>query len=259
MAGPLSMRLRNAPAVPQRSPWLVPMNAPGRARAAVVCLAFGGGSSGAFRAWTPLFPADVQFHAIDLPGHGARFTEPLLTRTEQVTEGLLGLPELAVPTIFFGHSLGALLAYEWAAALHERGRKLPTHLVLSGRSAPQDVRPHLPIHALPDAAFLAEVRRYQGMPQEVLEHRELVELLLPILRADFTITETHAHRPRPPLPVPLRILGGEDDPMVAPERLRSWAELSALPSHVETFSGGHFYLDEHRAAVVARILSLLPA
>lgn len=240
------------------SPWLTPLNTVRTARAAVVFLPFGGGSASFYRPWAMRFPADIQLYAVDLPGRAARFAEPLLMRAEQIVEALLRLPDLPVPCLFFGHSLGAMLAYEWASRLQEAGRPTPTHLVVSGRSAPHTVRSRATIHTLSDTAFLAEVRRYQGLPDEVLAHQELIDLFLPILRADFTVTETYRHQPRPALRMPLLILGGEHDPMVAPAELSRWLELTTAQSHVETFVGGHFYLDQHCHALVDRLVSLLP-
>jgi medium-chain acyl-[acyl-carrier-protein] hydrolase len=249
--------LRRAAGAP-RNPWLVALNAPVAPRAQLICLPFGGGSSSAFRAWAALFPAHVQLSAVDLPGRAARFAEPALTAIDQVIAGLGSLPDFSLPTVLFGHSLGALLAYEWLSHLYESGRQLPVHLVVSGRGPPQTPRTRAPIHHLPDAEFLTEVRRYQGMPDAVLQHQELVELMLPILRADFTITERYQHRPRGALPVSMLILGGEHDPMVDVTQLHAWRSLSAHASQVETFPGGHFYLDQHCAAIVGRLLSLLP-
>lgn len=258
MASPLSMLKPAAPTVLPRSPWLTPLNACRSPRAFVVCLPFGGGSASSYRPWSASFPADVQLCAIDLPGRAARFSEPLLTRAEQIIEALLRLPDLPGPFLLFGHSLGAILAYEWTSALQQAGRPLPVHLVVSGRSAPHTERARTPIHGLDDAAFLAEVRRYQGLPDEVLAHQELIELYLPILRADFTVTETYQHIARPALKVPMHVLGGEHDPMVSPEQLARWTELTSAASQITTFEGGHFYLDAHREAVVQRLLALLP-
>ena len=258
MAGPLSMpRTGERPTVP-RSPWPTPLNTVASPRALVVCLPFGGGSASAYRPWAARFPANVQLCAVDLPGHAARFAEPLLTHAEQIVAELLGLPDLPVPFVLFGHSVGALLAYEWASRLQQAGRPAPTHLVVSGRAAPQTMRSPAPIHGLDNADFLSEVHRYQGLPDEVLAHQELIDLFLPILRADFTITETYSHAPRPALRTPLLILGGEQDPMVAPAELSHWRALTTAPSRIETFPGGHFYLDRHRDALVDRLVSLLP-
>lgn len=257
MSGPLSLSRTGAPCALPKSPWLTPLNSASAARAAVVCLPFGGGSSSFYRPWAARFPADVQLCAVDLPGRAARYAEPLLTHAEAVVEALLHLPDLSVPSVLFGHSLGAMLAYEWACALQQAGRRMPVHLVVSGRSAPHTVRARAPIHALSDADFLAEARRYQGLPDEVLAHQELVDLFLPILRADFAITERYRHRLRPPLRIPLSILGGEHDPMIEPSELVRWSELTTATSRVEIFAGGHFYLAEHRDALVDRLLSLL--
>jgi len=258
MAGPLSMtRPGECPAVP-RSPWLTALNTVASPRAIVVCLPFGGGSASAYRPWAARFPANVQLCAVDLPGRAARFAEPLLTHAERIVAGLLGLPDLPVPFVLFGHSLGALLAYEWASHLQQAGRPAPTHLVVSGRTAPQMMRTPAPIHGLDNGDFLAEVRRYQGLPDEVLAQQELIDLFLPILRADFTITETYRHAPRPALRIPLLILGGEHDPMVAPAELSHWLALTTAPSRIETFPGSHFYLNQHRDALVDRLVSLLP-
>jgi medium-chain acyl-[acyl-carrier-protein] hydrolase len=228
----------------------VPLNTVVRPTGVVVCLAFGGGSSAAYRPWAGRFPADVQLYGVDLPGRAARYHEPLLTRMEAITQALAAMPDFEVPPVFFGHSLGALLAYEWAHELAETGRRAPVRLVVSGRSAPQAAPARAPIHRLPDDAFLEEVKRYQGLPEDVLAHRELVELVLPVLRADFTLTETYRFRARARLAVPITVCLGNSDPMVDPECWLDWQRCTTASCERRLYEGGHFYLHDHRDALI---------
>jgi surfactin synthase thioesterase subunit len=241
------------PASPPSGAWLVPLNTVVRPTGVVVCLAFGGGSSAAYRPWAARFPADVQMYGIDLPGRAARYHEPLLTRMEAITQALAGVPDFEAPAVFFGHSLGALLAYEWAQGLAEARRRQPVRLVVSGRSAPQAPSERAPIHRLPDDAFLEEVKRYQGLPEDVLAHRELVELVLPVLRADFTLTETYRFRARAPLAIPITVCCGSSDPMVDPERWLDWQRCTTASCERRLYEGGHFYLHDHRDALIGML------
>ena len=106
--------------------------------------------------------------------------------------------------------------------------------------------------------FSPKGRFYVSVSRQRVALQRFIDLFLPILRADFTITETYRHAPRPALRTPLLILGGEHDPMVAPAELSHWRALTTAPSRIETFPGGHFYLDQHRDALVDRLVSLLP-
>jgi medium-chain acyl-[acyl-carrier-protein] hydrolase len=163
--------------------------------------------------------------------------EPLVAAVADVLEGALDRPYAV-----FGHSMGALIGYELTRELRRRGRPLPVALVASGRNAP-----HLPprdplMYSLPEDEFVARLRRFEGTPEAVLEHEELMRLLIPLLRADFAVNEAYAHREEAPLDLPLLAMGGTDDEEVSREGLEAWAAYTRGPFDLKIYPGGHFFL-----------------
>lgn len=240
--------------------WFRPLSQSAHARATLVCFPFGGGHSGAFRHWAARLPSDVRLLGVDLPGRGARFGETLLTNLDAILRPLLAAcvaldPEK--PFVFYGHSLGATIAFELARALARVGRPLPHHLVVGGRGAPDLPRRSAPIAGLPDDVFLAEVSKYQGLPDEVLAHQELLDLFLPLLRADFGVSERYVYRSGPPLAVPITALGGRSDPMVDVATLTGWSRQTSTTFASRIFDGGHFFPDEFIDEVVALLVDTL--
>jgi medium-chain acyl-[acyl-carrier-protein] hydrolase len=156
---------------------------------------------------------------------------------------LVGSSTAARPFAFFGHSLGARVGFELARSLRRQGKRLPAHLFVSASPAPQCSAPHeRQVHMLPKAAFLAELERRNGIPQEVLAEPELLDLLLPMLRADFTLYETAVYSSEPPLDCPITTFGGEEDHLVSREALAAWREQTVGPFQTAFFAGDHFFL-----------------
>ena len=219
----------------------------------LLCLPYAGGSVVAYHGWAELLPAAVEVWALRLPGREARVREPLRTDLAGLVRDAAGplAERLDSPYALFGHSLGALVAFELARELRRRGRPA-AQLAVSGRPAPQRPQRYPPIHRLPDAEFLAALdQRFQAIPPLLREDRAVRELYLPILRADTTMLETYAYRPEPPLGCPLAIYGGRADPEVSPADLAEWQVQTQAGSAVATFPGGHFYLQEQRAELLA--------
>jgi medium-chain acyl-[acyl-carrier-protein] hydrolase len=208
------------------------------------CFPYAGGGASTFRPWADALLPLVEVCPVQLPGRETRFREPAFQQLAPLIETLAVQlrPWFDRPFIFFGHSLGALIGFELVRALRRRGERLPVALVVSGRRAPQIDRQESPIHALPDSAFREALRRFNGGPAAVLDHAELMALLLPTLRADFAMSETYVYTPEPPLPIPLIAFGGLQDPLVSREHLEAWREQTTAPFQSLLLPGNHFFL-----------------
>ncbi len=236
--------------------WLSAGRAPNpHAEFRLFCLPYAGGGAAVYRGWSDIAPEALDICAPELPGRGRRLQEPPFRRLAPLVRALADrlTPAFDRPFAIFGHSMGALIAFELAMELRERGGAQPAHLFVAAKSAPgrQSGRP--PIHAASDAAMIRELRRLNGTPQVLLENRELMELMLPTLRADFSLVETYRYRERPPLDVPITIFGGTEDRLVPPSELDEWRGLSRRGSRLEMFPGDHFFLHSAATRLVASI------
>ncbi|MFI7385086.1 thioesterase II family protein [Streptomyces sp. NPDC049813] len=224
------------------------------------CLPHAGAGAATYREWPAALAPRIEAIPVQLPGRESRHREPARRRAGQLVEELTGpLASRAGPDFaLFGHSMGALLCYELAHALTALGRP-PRHLFVSGLGGP-----HLPfagpvLHEKTDDELIAAVAEMEGTSPEVLGQPELVQLLLPLLRADLTVWETYVPRPRGALrvPVPITALGGRADPGVGVDRLRAWGELTSVGFAVEVFDGGHFFHHDGADEVAAVIRKTL--
>lgn len=230
--------------------WIVVRKANPWANLRLFCFPYSGAGASMFTKWVEKLPSTVELYAVQLPGRETRLVEPLFTRLPPLVEATAAalLPHLAdKPFAFFGHSMGALLAFELARYLRRTQRAAdglqPVHLFVSGHTAPQLGQRKPPIHALPEAEFVAELRRYNGTPEEVLQHAELRQLLLPILRADFALYETYVYTPDPPLDCPISVFGGMQDEDVPQEGLEPWRGQTRAAFSLQMFPGDHFFVN----------------
>ncbi len=229
-------------------------------RLRLFCLPHAGGNALLYRPWRRLFPAGIDLCPIELPGRGARLREPPFTRMDALTDALAEAlePLLSVPFAFFGHSMGAAIAYEAARRLRRPAG--PVHLFISGRAAPDPAFEPRALHRLPDAELLAALARLGGTPAEVLEREDLMAALLPGIRADLELIETYVPAADGRLDCPITAMGGAADRMIDRRSLDAWSGFTAAGFRVRIFQGGHFYLAESAADVVAELLrDLAPA
>jgi len=224
----------------------------------LVCFPHAGVGASVYRVWQKLLPAAVELIAIQLPGRETRLRETPLRRIADAVDAVV--PALRTlenkPYAFFGHSMGAVIAWDVARALHAASRPAPARLILSGRRAPGVIDRDPPLRHLSDEQFVSELnRRYGGIPAQVAADRDIMALLLPGLRADIAALETHQPESAVPLNVPLTILGGTDDERAPLAELEAWRAHSTGPFRIRTYPGGHFYLNDHRQSVVGEVLS----
>ncbi len=223
-----------------------------KARLNLFCFPYAAGNPVIFRPWQTLFPEEIEVFPVHLPGRGMRITEPLYIKIDELIPELAKamLPYLTKPFLFFGHSMGALVSFELARYLQAHYQLQPTHLVVSAFRAPQLPAPRPPIYHLPEQAFLDEVIKLNGMPQEILQNKEYLELFLPILRADFQLCETYQYRPSLRLQCPITVLGGKEDERVPLEVLQPWSKQTSSVCRVELIDGDHFYLHKEEQTLL---------
>jgi medium-chain acyl-[acyl-carrier-protein] hydrolase len=228
-------------AAPPVNEWLCYFKHNPKASLRLFCFPYAGANATVYRSWAEKLPASVEVVAIQLPGRGKRRREPPLTSLSKLVE-LLGSVPLKEPFAFFGHSMGALVAFELARLLRREGRALPLHLFVSGRSAPQLNSCHRPLHNLPTSELMQELHQLDGTPTEVLEHPELMEMMLPILRADFSICDTYEYREEEPLACPISAFGGFQDVDVPRQNLEAWSEQTSNSFTLRMLPGKHFFI-----------------
>jgi medium-chain acyl-[acyl-carrier-protein] hydrolase len=232
--------------------WIARPPAQGTARLRLYCFPYAGGGTQIYRRYAQLLPPGIEVCMVQLPGRERRFSEPASTSVDKLVRALLPVmrAETDLPWAFFGHSLGALIAYELARALRADGLPLPRHLFVSAHGAPHLPDTHPPIHNLPDDEFIEELKELNGTPAEVFEEQELVDLMLPLIRADFTAAETYEYEPQPPLDCPITVFGGSDDPLVSEDELTPWQEHTVLDCTCHSFEGDHFFIHTAEEAVM---------
>lgn len=236
-----------------QSPWLPYAQANPSATLRLFCFPYAGGSALIYRSWAKHLPPGVEVCPVQLPGRGNRMRERPFTKLNELVPALAdGLrPCLDKPFALFGHSMGALIGLELARELRRRGGPAPEHLFVSGRTAPQLGKLDENLYDLPEPELIEELRRLNGTPPEVLAHPELMELMLPILRADFSICDTYEYADEPPLSCPVTAFGGLGDTGVPRPTLEAWAAQTVASFSVRMLPGDHFFIHENEAALLA--------
>jgi medium-chain acyl-[acyl-carrier-protein] hydrolase len=239
--------------------WVHPFQPRPAAPIRLFCFPYAGGGPFTFRPWVNKLPDFVEILAIQLPGRGRRFSEPAITRLENLvpvlTEALL--PYFDRTFVFFGHSMGATIAFEVARHLRRESKPQPAHLFVSGSPAPHLPDRHKRTYDLPEPQFIQELERLNGTPAEVLERPELMQLMLPILRADFELVETYVYREEPTMPVPLDAFGGLGDVNIPRQDIESWREHTCSFFSLRMLPGDHFFIHTHQNILLQAIAQSL--
>jgi surfactin synthase thioesterase subunit len=214
-----------------------------------------------YHRWRDLLPRQVQVYAVELPGRGTRLREEPYTRLTPLVRTLADAvaDRLDRPFALFGHSMGALVVFELARAMRRRGLPMPEHLFVSAAAAPDARRAQPPLFNATDDEVKARLSQLNGTPRELLDNEELMTLMLPTLRADFSVLETYEYREEAPLPVPLTVFGGTADQATSPAALHGWRRHSEVSAQLRLFGGDHFYLntatEELARAIAERLLT----
>lgn len=225
------------------------------ARIRLYCLPYAGGDGSFYNGWPRQLTPMAEVCIVDLPGRAPLFSLLPFTSVPAAVDALLPVIEAHVsgPFAFFGYSMGALLSFELAQALRSRGGPQPQALFVAAHRAVDLPSRRPPMHDLPEAEFIERLRELQGTPPAVLEHGELMSLLLPLLRADFSLCETYRYEPRPALDLPIHAFGGINDKEVNVEELRAWEQLTTRAFTLTLLPGNHFFLQDSGGALISRL------
>ncbi|MGW7383057.1 thioesterase II family protein [Streptomyces sp. NPDC054794] len=243
------------------SPWLRRLGPPLDAGAELICFPHAGGSAVAHRPLAAVLAGRVAVTGVQYPGRQDRIAEPVVTDLHALADAVaqqLAAADAGIPRVFFGHSMGAIVAYETALRLGDAG---PVHLIAAGRPAPSRIR-DTHAHLLSDDALLEQVVELGGTEVELLDHPELRELVLPVIRGDYRASETYRQREGQGLGCPVTVLVGDADPLTPLADARAWAPHTMGPCRVRVLPGDHFFVSGHWGTVadVARqALEAVPA
>jgi len=238
------------------STWFVCPRPNARADARLFLFPYAGGAPSAFHSWVNEIPSNIETHIAHYPGRGSRYNEPLLNNINTLVERIYDAiqPLLDKPFFFMGHSMGGIVAFELAQLLQRHDLHLPQILFVSACGAPHIPDPHPSLHKLPDLEFIRSLRELNGIPAEVTKHSELMQLLLPTLRADFELIESyHYSSSGSPLNCPIIAFGGLDDPRVSQERLEGWFSHTLSRFASQYFPGDHFFINSEKKSILRSI------
>jgi medium-chain acyl-[acyl-carrier-protein] hydrolase len=221
-------------------------------RLRLFCFPYAGGNAFIYRSWGDQLPSHVELYSIEYPGRGTQLRQPAFTRLSAMIDFLYPgiLPLLDKPFAFFGHSMGAMISFELARRLRKEQGLQPKGLFISGRRAPQIETDEPQTYDLPEDEFIDELRRLNGTPREVLEHPELLQLMLPILRVDFEFCQTYSYTPTAPLNCPIFVFGGLQDEDVPRNHLEAWRDQTTSALTLRMFPGDHFFLHANQSLLL---------
>lgn len=237
------------------NPWIPYFKPNPHASLRLFCFPYAGAGASIFCPWMAQLAPDIEVIPVQLPGRENRLSDSLFTQISPLVETLSDhlLPYCDRPFALFGHSVGALVAFEFARYLRRHDYPQPVHLFVSGHEAPHLSPSSSPIHQLPDPEFIEALRRYNGMPDTLLQNPELMELFLPILRADLAINENYHYHAEPPLAYPISAFGGLEDSEATPEQISPWSQETCRQFTLKIFPGDHFFIKSQPLPILTTI------
>jgi myxalamid-type polyketide synthase MxaE and MxaD len=235
--------------------WVIGSRPGPTARFRLFCFPYAGGGATLFRRWTAEASCEIEVCPVQLPGREERLIDrPFnqLTALVETLEDVLA-EYLDVPFAFFGHSMGALIAFELTRQLRRHGRPGPVHLFVSAHRAPHRPSRHRPLHQLATDEFWREIWAMGGTAKSAFQNAELKQVFEPLLRADFALCETYRYEPEAPLDCPISAFGGRRDPWVTVLDLVDWRSHTRAPFALRMVPEGHFFLDRARTSLLQAI------
>ena len=237
------------------NPWFPSPACRSEGRLQLFCFPCAGRGATLYRSWKELLPTSIEVWPVEYPGHESRFREPSLRNVGQLVEDLVDsiAQEIVMPFAFYGHSLGAIIAFETARRLRQKYGLEPRQLFVSSVRAPHLPHDRQNVCDAPESDFRRELQVYSGTRDEVLGNEELMQLLTPGLRADFCMFETYDYQAEPPFQFPITAFGGMTDPTVPWYRLHEWSSQTTGNFRLHLLPGGHFFLDSAQPTLLSLI------
>lgn len=225
----------------------------------LICIPYAGGNAAVYQQWQQHLPSEVEVIAVQLPGRGHRLLESPINDLDQITDAILTEmePYLDKPFALFGHSMGAMISYELASKLQESRIGELRHLFVSAFRAVHLPRVNHYRYLLPDQELIEELRKLNGTPEMLLQNEELMELFLPVIRADLQLCDTYTYRQRDPLQCGLTAFAGEQDRGVELTDIRAWSELVSGSFEFCSFPGDHFFIHSDERLLLRKIAEQL--
>lgn len=239
------------------TPWIV--NNPCESdEVRIFCFPYAGGGASVFRTWKKYFEEEIGIYPVQLPGRENRIGEKPFLNMDSLVSELTGefLRYMDRPFILFGHSIGARIAFEFSRKLRDIKARCPECLIVAGSRSPEIPEPK-PLHQLGYYDFINELKRFSGTPKAVFENKELMDLFIPVLRADFTIDETWNFRHEEPLDFPIHVFGGKNDPEAHYDELFKWSHYTNNLFSIEMIEGGHFFINKQRDELIRHIIKIV--
>lgn len=241
------------------SNWFIKLRNTTQAKIRIFLFHYAGGSASAFHGWEKYFRPDIDVFAVQAPGRDSRFSESPISDMGVMTDCLLNEINhyLDIPCVFVGHSMGGLIAYELARKLESMERGSILHLVLSAVRAPflPDVRPS--IYNLPYEEIIEALKDYSKTSNEVLENPDVMQLFIPMLRADFSVGDTFKFHSHPKLKCRVSLFSGMNDDFVPIVDAKAWHSLVDCPIRYIDFEGGHFFIHDEQDKFVAALREIV--
>lgn len=224
----------------------------------LICFSYAGGSSATYMSWQNDLNPEVELAVVQLPGRGVRFSEPpYKTMTEIVAALFIALKQLSnKPFILYGHSMGARVAYELTLMLARFHCNLPVHFIASGSPAPYIARTKEQTFHLPDNEFIAKVAALNGTPPDILANDEIIQLMLPALRADFEIIETYCNKSKFLISTKVSALAGNQEEIEVAD-IEAWFTLFEMHTQIYWISGDHFFVEKNKADVLKIVNNII--
>jgi medium-chain acyl-[acyl-carrier-protein] hydrolase len=236
--------------------WILRLNAVSKPAARLFCFPFAGGGGSVFRPWIRLLPSDIEVFSVQFPGRESRTGECPFNRILPLAMAAADalLPQMGRPCAFLGCSMGAIVGFEVARRLQGMGCSRPFLLIACASPAPQLDRRHPITFNLPDDQLSHYLREMGGTPPAALEDSALMNVLLPLIRADFEALETYVYKSGLPLECPIIAVGGSDDPEIAVAALQAWKIQTRSEFSCCVAPGNHFFLFNSSSSSVVRTL-----